>query len=288
MTPLPDIQRTLDTREVPINRVGVTGVRLPIRVRRHPGYAADATTTLDDAPQTVDTVGEFELACSLKKEVKGTHMSRFTEVLQSHIDKGGIFSSMDLLSVAEELVVKMESDEVFVKVVLDYFMEQPSPITGRRGVAPLKGVLQVRAVRATNGHITFMTDTGVIVEGKTCCPCSREISDYDHVTGKGKGAHAQRSRIDVQVWHSPTALIWFESLVQCAWRAFSQPVYPVLKRPDERHITVNAYENPKFVEDVIRDMACQLRQMPGVRSFKLRVQNSESIHYHDAYAEIEE
>lgn len=285
---LPDIQRTLDKREVAISRVGVTGIKLPIRVRRSASAHGG-----DERLYHLETVGEFEVAALVPDTVKGTHMSRFTEVLNEHVGNGGVFSISDLQEVAAHLLKRLETDQVFVQLKVDYFMPQEAPVSHRPGVAPLTGILQlearyVRAQGKPDPELVMRTWTGIEILGKTCCPCSREISKYDHATGMGKGAHAQRGKISVLVAHSPGVIVWFEELARAAWRAFSQPVYPVLKRPDEAHVTMGAYDNPKFVEDVIRDMTCQLREMPKVRGFRLRVQNAESIHYHDAYAELEE
>lgn len=287
--PLPDVQRTPDTREVRIKRVGVTNIRMPIRLkRRHHGSPGSLF-------EPVDTVGVFELAVSLPALVKGTHMSRFTEVLNSHIDGGGVFSCEDLQKIARELAVKLEADEVFVALRAEYFVQQNSPVTERKGMAPLIGLLEVSVIRTASEDNDLpaydyftQTRTGIEIEGKTCCPCSKEISDYDPVTERGKGAHAQRGKIFIMVEHQPQHTIYFENLVDIAWRAFSVPCYPVLKRPDERHVTMDAYANPKFVEDVVRDVACQLRQVPTILGFSIRVQNAESIHYHDAFAEVEE
>ncbi len=273
-TILPDIQKTMDSREVAIDRVGVTGIRLPIRVKRPHAQSEDGSHC--------DTVGEFELAVALPAQVKGTHMSRFTEVLADYIDSHGVFSGLGMVHLARNVATKLESRDALVRVHLDYFVSQPSPVRGVPGVAPIRGMLECRVLEGIP-----LTRTGVTVEGKTCCPCSKEISDYDPATGRGKGAHAQRSKITMEVTHLPDVTIWFESLVEIAWRAFSQPVYPVLKRPDERHVTMGAYNNPKFVEDVIRDTVCQLRDYPLVGQYKVRVQNAESIHYHDAFAEVE-
>lgn len=280
---LPDIQRTRDTRRVHIARVGVTGIKLPIRVKRAP-------IEFTDLVQTLDTVGTFELSCSLPHYVKGTHMSRFTEVLNAHIDSGGVFSIGDLQAVALELGNRLESCNVNLKLSVDYFIIQNAPVSGRPGMAPVKGTLEVSVHRPAVGQAPYLieTKTGVVVEGKTCCPCSREISDYDHASGRGKGAHAQRSTVTIVADHQADAVVWFEQLIIAAQRSFSSPIYPVLKRPDERAVTVGAYENPKFVEDVIRDVAVELRKIDDIEAFTVRVQNAESIHYHDAFAEIHE
>lgn len=284
MSNLPDIQKTPDTRNVAIRRVGVTNIKLPIRMRRRHALP----------PDTMDTVGEFEIACSLPAEVKGTHMSRFSEVLNKHLDAGGIFSSEDLQTLASELIDKLEARDVFIQLKVDYFVDQPAPVSGRRGVAPLTGILQVIAYKKDDGRDIlheFRTYTGIEILGKTCCPCSREISGYDHATGMGKGAHAQRGNVSILAHHPSDKMLWFEELAEVAWKAFSQPVYPVLKRPDEAHVTMGAYGNPKFVEDVVRDVTVQMRALKAdgrCQGFKIRVQNAESIHYHDAFAEVNE
>lgn len=272
---LPDIQKTLDKRKVPIRRVGVTGIQLPIRVKRPEG-------------PDLDTVGVFEMACSIPMHVKGTHMSRFTEVLNEHISEAKPFSSDDLQELAVVLADRMQSSEVFIKVTVSYFISQPAPVSNRQGTAPVKCVLEVVYKPDEDGPAGCVVRTGVSVQGKTCCPCSREISDFDVDTGKGKGAHAQRSTITALVAHPWNTMVWFEELIDAAMRSFSSPIYPVLKRVDERAVTMGAYGNPKFVEDVIRDMTVELRGLSKLTWFSIRVQNEESIHYHDAYSEVAE
>lgn len=286
MLPLPDIQRTADKRDVMIDRVGVTGIRFPVRLRRGSMMLPEDSELGPPWPEgleVIETVADFEMSVGLEPTVKGTHMSRFTEALNRHVDQVGTFSGHDLQVLAQELGDKLQSRRVYVRMVADYFIQQAAPSTKRVGTAPLKGILEVNIV---DGEVH--TRTGIEVHGKTCCPCSREISDFDHATQRGKGAHAQRSTVQIMVSHPRRQLIWFEHLVHVAWNAFSSPVFPVLKRPDERLVTMAAYGNPKFVEDVIRDIAVQLRVMPGVLNFKVRVQNAESIHYHDAFAEVTE
>lgn len=293
---LPDVQRTPDTREVDIKRVGVTGIKLPITLLRKD----DEHNVKVDHPLQ-ETVGVFELSCSLPAAVKGTHMSRFTEVLMAHLDANGLFSCRDLQKLAYELAKKLQATEVLLKLRVDYFMRQDSPVTEKKGVAPLIGLLEVELSQIqqeeSSGYANvdpkepewvMETRTGIEIDGKTCCPCSKEISDFDETTGRGKGAHAQRSHIKMLVNHRPENTIYFENLAKIAWRAFSIPCYPVLKRPDERHVTMGAYDNPKFVEDVVRDVAVQLRAFPIVYGFQVRVENDESIHYHNAFAEVEE
>jgi len=286
---LPDIQKTIDTRGVPIDRVGVTGIRLPIRLLRKP--------TMDETLKEdwQDSVGVFELSCNLPRDVKGTHMSRFTEVLMEHIDKeSGVFSHTSLAKVADVLMERMQASCVEVSVKAVYFMPQVSPVTGRKGIAPIDVGLSVSRYNF-EGTIGLVEEwmTSVQIEGMTCCPCSKEISDYHHSTQTGKGAHSQRSMVSLQIHHAALNTIWFEDLAGAIQAAYSSPVYPVLKRPDERAVTIAAYENPKFVEDVIRDVvvnlgALHLKQLGGTESWQcnVRVCNAESIHYHDAFASL--
>lgn len=281
-TSLPDIQRTKDLRNVTIQRVGVTGIKMPVRVLRPDADLGGIS------PVDLCTVGEFELTCLVPSDVKGTHMSRFTEVLNQHVDLHGVFSHSHLITLAKVLANRMESSVVDVKLKLDYFTTQNAPASGRAGVAPCRAFLGVKFTSWRNGTCRVELTTGVEVQGKTCCPCSREISDFDHETGKGKGAHAQRSTINLTIKHSTDTMLWFEELIAICAKSFSSPVYPVLKRPDEKAVTEGAYGNPKFVEDVIRDVVVGLRDMPRfahITEARVHVQNAESIHYHDAIAE---
>lgn len=268
---LPDIQRTRDTRDVTLRRVGVTDVKLPIKVAQKDGGSQQ-------------TLGTFELACDVPRHVKGTHMSRFSEVLNHFVQSGRMFSAENLPDVAAMLLERMEANKVFIKVVFPYFIEQAAPVSGRFGLAPITSQLTIEATDGMH-EISMTGSTGITILGKTCCPCSREISGYDAETGTGKGAHAQRGEIGMTVTHDAGTMVWFEDLVQVAWAAYSSPVYAVLKRPDEKHVTETAYGNPKFVEDVMRDTVVGLRKLPNIDGMNVRVQNAESIHYHDAYAE---
>ena len=282
---LPDIQKTKDLRNVALYQVGVCGVRLPVRLKRREGSSF-----------TLCSTAEFELSCMVPAEVKGTHMSRFTEVLNQFVGAEMEFSGQQLRALLDKLSEVLESPVVHVRMVADYFINQPAPVSGRHGIAPLKVVLEGERDLGIGENDSEMLPvysyvTGIDIEGKTCCPCSREISEYDPATGKGKGAHAQRGRSQIRVFHSPfqaPSFLWFEDLVEIAWQAYSSPVYSVLKRVDEKHVTEVAYGNPKFVEDVSRDLIVGLRELGGqldeVSGFQVRVENAESIHYHNAYA----
>lgn len=226
-------------------------------------------------------------------------MSRFTELLNSFVfpqEGYSFFDSTKMKAFLLLLANKMESPTVSLRMEVDYFVHQESPVTANVGVAPIKGIIDLTMFAPPDSETgllledaksepTFHINTGIVINGMTCCPCSREISDFDHETGKGRGAHAQRSEIKVSVNHSIDDIIWFEDLIDICWDSFSHPVVPLLKRPDERHVTIASYDNPKFVEDVIRDVVVGLRKNLKVGSYRVRVCNAESIHYHDAYAE---
>lgn len=277
---LPDIQKTKDTRGVPIHRVGVTGIKVPIRLK-----------TFNHEPAIPQhTVADFSMSVNLPEQEKGTHMSRFSQVLMEFLTREeALTEDFNIAKLHLALCERLHSEESEISATFSYFISQPSPETGVRGIAPVTVILTV-----TGTPFEAIESTTVVVNGKTVCPCSREISEYDEETQKGKGAHAQRSEIVLAVAHHPSCFIPFEDLIAVAQKSFSSPVYPVLKRPDERHVTMAAYANPKFVEDVIRDVVVNLHEwangVEGYRSklhaYEVRVQNAESIHYHDAYAEV--
>lgn len=276
---LPDIQKTIDIREVAINSVGVAGVKLPLGV-------------LTPTGEVVRTVATIKVGVSLPAEVKGTHMSRFSEVLHDFLNFGpgvcaGVLETKDLPQIVHKLREKLGGD-ITLQVRLDYFAPQPAPATGKPGVAHFTGLLELKSVSYSNGTVQIRVRTGIDIVGKTVCPCSREISGYDPETGTGRGAHAQRGRLIMRVDHLAERTVQFEELLLVAWNAFSSPVYPVLKRPDEKHVTEAAYANPKFCEDVVRDAVLGLRKIQGIHALEAHVQNAESIHYHDAYAHVHE
>lgn len=272
MEKLPDIQKTIDTRNIAIDWVGVESVELPVEL---------AARCLDQN-QTVHTVASFSLSVSLASHVKGTHMSRFTEILNQHIKTHGYFSADNLKDTVIEVANKLDATKARITIQAPFFTPQPSPVTGKEGMAPARVGIIVTALQGA----AVRTILQVEVSGKTCCPCSRLISDYDTKTGKGRGAHAQRGKLLMEVHLVDNGMVWFEELIDIAKRSFSSPVYPVLKREDEKHVTTTAYDNPKFVEDVVRDAAVALRSHKEILQYSVKVVNAESIHYHDAFAVV--
>jgi GTP cyclohydrolase I len=286
---LPDIQTTPDTREIFIEEVGVSDIRIPVSVLEKPNHLEGITQS-----SIQRTVGTVSMHVSLNQEVKGTHMSRFTELLNKHTANQKTFSSSDLLPLAEEMLTVLETQHSRIRVEMDFFRDVEAPASKIRGVAPYHAILEVHAYQVPLEHasqldleddsrrVEFQVFTEVEIIGQTCCPCSKEISDFDHETGKGRGAHSQHGHVHIRVENDPSTIIWFEDLIDLANRALSCPSYPILKRVDEKAATIGAYENPCFVEDVLRNCAVQLQDLPGTYHYQVWVKNDEVIHFHTA------
>lgn len=258
-----DVQSRRDHRRIPIDLVGVSGIRYPI-------------TVLDRAQTVQHTVATLAMSVSLPHHFKGTHMSRFIEVLNAH---RGELTMRTLPALLGELRSRLSAEKARVEVTFPYFLEKAAPATGAVGLMDYECTF----VGELNGKgDDFVLSVRVPVT--TLCPCSKEISDY--------GAHNQRSFVTMEVRTSPVSgpkapFVWIEELIAVAEGAASAPVYPLVKRPDERHITMQAFDKPVFVEDVVRDVAAQLKADRRVGSFRVHALNLESIHNHDAFAEIE-
>lgn len=258
---LPDIQKTKDRRGVAIDKVGVCDLSFPI-------------TVLDRENQKQQTVASISMSVSLPHHFKGTHMSRFLEVLCRH---QGEVTMRTLPAVLHELKKRLESEEAHIEVDFPYFLQRKAPVSGAE--APMD--YRCTFIAECNGKTDdFLVRVKVPVA--TLCPCSKEISDY--------GAHNQRGTITLTVrpkkknglWE----LIWIEELIAYAEQSASAPLYPLLKRPDERHVTMQAYDNPVFVEDVVRNAARFLQKDKRIQSFEIRAVNHESIHNHSAFAVV--
>ncbi|MFN3193600.1 MAG: GTP cyclohydrolase FolE2 [Aureliella sp.] len=255
---LPDIQSTKDVRNVAINKVGVKGVRYPIRLRT-PGSG--------EGQGVQSTVAMINMYVSLPPEQKGTHMSRFLEVLNEHHDS---LSSDTLSDVCLSMKEKLKADEVHLELEFPYFIDKKAPVTGQSG----KLDIDVTFDMVSNGSDDFVL--GIKVPATSLCPCSKEISDY--------GAHNQRCEMTVKVRVAEGQHLWIEELFRMVEECASTQVFSVLKRPDEKWVTERAYENPKFVEDIVRDMAVVLNGDDRIDWFECYSENFESIHNHNAYA----
>ncbi|MDI9637335.1 GTP cyclohydrolase FolE2 [Kamptonema cortianum] len=249
---LPDIQKTEDTRNIPIDRVGVRGVKFPIEV-------------LDRADERQHTIGDFTLTVDLPSQFKGTHMSRFLEVLNEH---GKEISVNVLPSLLQRLKERLKAERAHVTVRFPFFMEKKAPVTGKSGMMQFDCGFDAEI----NGD--YKIDMFVRVPVATLCPCSKEISKY--------GAHNQRGWVTVKL-HSIDHL-WIEEVIEMIESSASCALFPVLKRPDEKWVTETAYENPRFVEDMVREVALKFDADPRVNEYEIEVENEESIHAHNAYA----
>jgi GTP cyclohydrolase I len=202
-------------------------------------------------------------------------MSRFVEVLNQH---RGEFTMHTLPDILRTLQRRLEAEQAHIEVQFPYFLERTAPVTKEKALMDY-GCSFVGEVNGSESTFTL----GVTVPVTSLCPCSKEISD--------EGAHNQRGHVDIQVRSVPNkegnpTMIWIEKLAEMAESSASAPLYPLLKRPDERHVTIEAYQNPAFVEDITRDMAVRLKEDERVKWFHLQVENFESIHNHNAFAEV--
>lgn len=257
-----DVQNQTDSRELPIDLVGVTGLRYPITVR-------------DKTRQRQKTVAEMSLSVSLPHHFKGTHMSRFIEVVHEHRDA---IDMETLPGIIRALRERLEAERARIDIRFPYFFERVAPASGQRSLMSYDCRYTAEVDRDGDDFLV-----GVRVPVTTLCPCSKAISDY--------GAHNQRGYVDIEVRAKRGGgglpkMVWIEELVEIGERSASAPVLPLLKREDERALTMQAYDNPAFVEDVVRAVAAELRADPRVEWLKVRVETLESIHDHNAFAVI--
>jgi GTP cyclohydrolase I len=251
-----DVQAQPDARQVAVQRVGIKDLHLPIRVLQRDGH-------------TQPVVATIALSVDLSPRDKGTHMSRFVELLEEWREQA--WSAQAIERLLADARRRLEAHSAHVDVSFRFFLDKESPVTGQRSAMPY-------ACRFTGSLTTAEGDlvTGVEVPMTTLCPCSKEISTV--------GAHSQRSWLRVKVRTVPGASLWLEDLITDLETHGSCEVYPLLKRPDEKYVTERAYHNPKFVEDVLRDAVVALRQAPDIAWFAAECEAAESIHAHNAFA----
>lgn len=246
--------------------VGIAEVKHPITIN----------STLNPTNQT--TIGTFQFSTSIKQTSKGTNMSRFTEQLNLYHERGFIVDFSTLKSFTKELTERLEQDDATITVDFPWFFERSGPHSKLVGMNYANITMSV----SYDVHDGFTIDGGLSVLITTLCPCSKDISEYS--------AHNQRGHVTMDVQLSDDfnedECDWKEQLLEAAESNASARLHPVLKRPDEKMITESAYENPRFVEDVVRLVAADLYELPFVNRFKVKCQNEESIHMHDAIASL--
>lgn len=253
---LHDKQSERDYRELRIDKVGVRGLRFPIQVR-------DKERSVQN---TVATIGMF---VDLPKEFKGTHMSRFIEVLNAH---GNVIHVENLTDILYAMQDKFHAATSHLEVEFPYFMVKRAPVTGLESVMDYIARFDAAACRR---EIDFVLTVKAMVT--TLCPCSKAIAAY--------GAHNQRGEVTVQI--RSRKAVWIEDVIALIESSASSELYALLKRQDEKAVTERAYENPVFVEDLVRNVALKLNAHPDVTWYKVEAENHESIHNHNAYACIE-
>ena len=251
-----DVQGSPDIRRIPIDKVGIKGIRHPVRV-------------LDRSTGRQETVATFNMYVDLPQDFKGTHMSRFVQVLENHEYEITVATFQRML---REMVELLEARSGHIEMTFPYFVRKRAPVSGVASLMDYEVTL-VGMVREGDVRIS----TRVVIPVTSLCPCSKAISAY--------GAHNQRSHVTV---HAHTrALVWIEELIDVVEHEASCQLYGLLKRPDEKFVTEYAYDNPKFVEDLVRDIARRLNADRRIESYSIEAENFESIHNHSAYARID-
>ena len=250
-----DIQNHKDDRNIDIDQVGVKGIRYPI-------------TVLDKNMGEQQTVAEINMYVNLPRYYTGTHMSRFVEILNEHSRR---ISLQNFSEILDEMKKRLNAESAHMEISFPYFINKAAPVSGSEGLMEYKCTFK--------GSLNKGSDvvTMIHVPISTLCPCSKEISEF--------GAHNQRGEVRLQVRFKK--FIWIEDLIRLVEESASSDVYSVLKREDEKYVTEMAYNNPKFVEDIVRDIAQKLNEDPNITWFSVESENFESIHNHSAYAYIE-
>ena len=256
-----DVQNQSDTRGVDIQKVGIKGIELPLIIQRKD-------------KEDIVIYSNATAGVSLPAHYKGTHMSRFVEVLNEWRSKNTL--GVDIKGCVEAIVKRLEAKSGYLKFDFKYFIDKKAPVTGIS--APMCYDCSFEGILDNYGEEDeeYRFYLCVKVPVTTLCPCSKEISD--------NGAHNQRAFIKVKVSYDESEQVWIEDLVDLIESCASCPVYPLLKREDEKFVTEKAWDNPKFVEDVLRDVVVKLRNHPIINEFDVECEAFESIHNHSAWA----
>jgi GTP cyclohydrolase I len=251
-----DVQGRADSRQIPINKVGIKDVFHPVRVKDRSGGEQH-------------TIANFNMYVALPHNFKGTHMSRFVELLHRNEREISVESFRDILI---EMTEKLDARSGHLEMSFPYFVMKKAPVSGVESLMDYKAAL-IGEIHDSRSELWLK----VVVAATSLCPCSKQISKY--------GAHNQRSHITIKA--RVDNHMWLEELIDIAEQEASCEVFGILKRSDEKFVTERAYENPKFVEDIVRDIAVRCNNEPRIRAYVVEAENFESIHNHSAYALIE-
>ncbi len=252
---LPDIQNSESNNKIPINKVGIKDLKYPVKV-------------FDKTNKYQHTIADVSMYVDLPAHYKGTHMSRFVEILSEH-DKE--VSVSEIKPILKEIKNKLNAQKAHLEIRFPYFVEKKAPVSNQKALldynCEIKGNL--------GDELDYIVKVEIPIH--TLCPCSKEISKYS--------AHNQRSYVTIT--YKSQHVVWIEDIIKIAENSASTQIYPLLKRVDEKYVTEEAYENPRFVEDIVRIIACKLEDISEIDYYKVESQNMESIHNHNAYACIE-
>ena len=257
---IPDVQSTPDSRKLAIDKVGVKAIRHPMKIMER-GHT-------ERSPRIQHTIATFNMYVSLPHHFKGTHMSRFVEILHGERE----ISVESFSAMLEKMTGRLEADAGHIEMSFPFFVMKKAPVSGVESLMDYRASL---TGERKNGRTEMWIQ--VVVPVTSLCPCSKKISDY--------GAHNQRSHVTIKA--KLRRHIWIEELIRVAETEASCELFGILKRPDEKHVTERAYDNPKFVEDLVRDVAQRLNDEERIGSYVVEAENFESIHNHSAYALIE-
>ncbi len=252
---IPDIQSSRDSRHIAIDKVGIKDIRHPVVVS-------------DRSGREQHTVANFNMYVNLPDRFKGTHMSRFVEILNNHEYEITVQSFKNMMV---EMQRVLNADSGHIEMTFPYFIKKSAPVSGVESLMDY----EISFIGQIKAH-TSSVAVKAVVPVTSLCPCSKNISDY--------GAHNQRSHITVNV--DINGFIWIEELIDIVEKAASCELYGLLKRPDEKYVTEHAYDNPKFVEDLVRDVALKFNADDRISAYTVESENFESIHNHSAYAMI--
>jgi len=250
-----DVQNIADKRQIAIDKVGIKDIQHPVKVS-------------DRTKGEQHTIANFNMYVNLPHHFKGTHMSRFVEILNQHENEITVKSFRKMLG---EMTERLDAESGYIEMNFPYFVNKEAPISKVRSLMDY----EVSFIGEITGAQTAMT-VKVVVPVTSLCPCSKNISDY--------GAHNQRSHVTLTV--RVDSFIWIEDLIDLVEKQASCEIYGLLKRPDEKYVTERAYDNPKFVEDMVRDIAAKLNEDERINAYTVESENFESIHNHSAYALI--
>ena len=251
-----DVQGSIDTRQLPIDKVGIKDIRHPVRVTDRSGGEQH-------------TIATFNMYVNLPHNFKGTHMSRFVEILNQHEYEITVDSFRQML---REMTERLEAESGHIEMNFSYFINKAAPVSRVQSLLDYDVTLIGEIIDGTP-----KMNIKVVVPVTSLCPCSKKISEY--------GAHNQRSHVTVNA--QTNSLVWIEDLIELVESEASCELYGLLKRPDEKYVTEKAYNNPKFVEDMVRDVAGRLNEDNRISAYTVESENFESIHNHSAYALIE-